>query len=76
MKASRFLPPFVPDEECPKCGNDQVATTHEPSTAHDGCELGRRLGTARGGEHLVRSCTRCGFRWEQACIETAEAATG
>lgn len=68
------LPPFRPDEPCPKCGSKSDTVRHEASTDHYECSIEREhrkpLDTpARtrwlerwDREHLEVRCVRCGHQ--------------
>lgn len=62
------LPPYNPDGRCPKCGHDQVTTTHYA----DGCN-DKRCSTC-DREHLRRMCQRCKHQWAEAIADPATAA--
>ncbi|MGA4989931.1 hypothetical protein [Nonomuraea bangladeshensis] len=55
------LPPFSGDSPtCPKCGNVGAYTKHRS---------GRDPFASHPGEHLERSCTRCGYEWAEATVD-------
>ncbi|NBR00776.1 MAG: hypothetical protein EBT97_10075 [Actinobacteria bacterium] len=51
------LPPYDPDQKCPKCGHDEVATKYIVAWVSD---------VKR--EALHRCCGRCGYGWNQATV--------
>lgn len=57
------LPPFNPDATCPKCGHDTITcqwrTASGPVTGH----------RPPADEWLSRRCDRCGYIWDEACID-------
>lgn len=56
------LPPFSGDETtCTKCGSTAAYTFHR---------TGGELLSVHRGEHLERSCARCGYEWAEAIAET------
>lgn len=64
MSAEEPLPPFKPDNRCPKCWHPELETQwHE--------ELGRSQSSwfesnrLTEKEHIQRTCTRCTFRWAE-----------
>lgn len=61
------LEPYDPDQSCPKCDGRTIRTQWFADSSHPGCLLGERLRTGRAGDHLERTCVRCGYRWEQQC---------
>jgi hypothetical protein len=64
------LPPFAPDEKCPKCLHDLVRTAY-CGGAYSGARYGylcRTFGSEVPGEHLHRTCQRCHFEWLERCV--------
>ena len=49
------LKPYNPEGKCPKCGYDGIRTRY----------FQYRSGAERLGEHLLRSCERCLYSWEE-----------
>ena len=56
-------PPYDPDATCPKCGDGNVTCAH-----HTPGRTPLDMDQYRG-ECLDRTCTRCNFRWHEACID-------
>lgn len=58
---------YDPNMECPKCGEEVVATSYHVSAAC--CSYDVRWGrNAPSGEHLCRTCSRCHYAWVQAVL--------
>ncbi len=65
------LPPFSGDiAPCAKCGNEDAYTHY------------RAAGEPRPGEvawnppeRLERECSRCGYRWDEACVPSGKTAS-
>jgi predicted nucleic-acid-binding Zn-ribbon protein len=53
-------PKFKQETDCSKCGlyYDHKVSYSPGFMAGDGAPV---------GEHLVRTCRRCGYEWEEAC---------
>ncbi len=59
--------PFGTIGLCPKCGHDELKAAHCP---------GGRAGrwnclcshVPHSGEHVERTCGRCGYRWLEGCL--------
>lgn len=72
MPAPLQLPPYDPQAQCEKCGNDGIDTSHHQVSAPvslaafysgDPC-------AGRGyGEHICRTCRSCGYTWPEATLD-------
>ena len=65
--------PFSPASKCPKCGHDVVTTAFcagsvTPQNSRGEVPAGK-CERGIGGEHLHRTCGRCGFVWVEKCLE-------
>ena len=61
---------FDPRSKCPKCGSKDISTQW--------CRGGElRWNAAHGqcpsGEHMDRTCKRCGHLWPEACMDAEQA---
>lgn len=45
-----------PWTQCPKCANLEAEVKYYPDTGH-------------GTEYFLRTCTLCGYSWEEACLD-------
>ena len=56
------------NSNCPKCGNENASTKYCPgveNTEHlRGCDV--------TGEHLHRTCAKCGFSWVEPTADAAQ----
>jgi transcriptional regulator with XRE-family HTH domain len=64
------LPPFNEHASCPKCLSDAVRVTYHPAPA--GGYPCHTPASPAPGEHLCRTCERCGHGW---CETTADTQT-
>lgn len=65
---SAALPPFSGDEpRCVKCGNLGAFTEFEAAQTLGGAVL--------ADEKLLRRCTRCGYEWDEAIVQSDVEAT-
>ena len=60
-----MLPPFSATSTCPKCLYDRVNVRYSDGFWRKSCvyqcpEQGK-------GEHIERTCQRCGYSWQEAC---------
>jgi hypothetical protein len=58
---------YIPDTDCPECGNDAQATRvayHEAGSP--------TCGLREPAEHMHRGCNWCGYEWTEAPPELAE----
>lgn len=57
------FPPFSGDTPtCVKCGNEGASTEFSE----------RSKATGLWGDRLIRTCTRCGFSWDEATVDHVE----
>lgn len=69
MSPPTSLPAFTGvGSVCRKCGARAATTTYRPENAHSGAVV--------RAEHLERGCTRCGYRWPEATVDTVPSAEG
>jgi DNA-directed RNA polymerase subunit M/transcription elongation factor TFIIS len=61
--ASRRLPPFNPDATCSKCGHDKINVHWNLRKAEHVYLHGER-------QWLSRRCDRCGYIWDEQCLDT------
>ena len=61
--------------KCVKCG-EQGASTELRSTAHIRTEPHRIAGIQHTTFSLLRTCTNCGFKWQEATLDDEEASSG
>lgn len=62
------LPPFSGDRtKCTKCGHDTAKTAHFAS-GRTCIHLGAGFRVTWGLERLHRTCDRCHFAWDEACV--------
>ncbi len=61
------LKPFDENAACPKCGAqaDEISTTY----AEGACIPENGYGCGQQGEHIHRTCDRCGYDWAEACLD-------
>jgi transcriptional regulator with XRE-family HTH domain len=65
------LPPFNEHASCPKCLSDAVRVTYHPAPA--GGHPCHAPASPAAGEHLCRTCERCGHGWSEATAHTPTA---
>ncbi len=61
------LEPFNEGATCPKCGHDDISTRY--------CKDRRPVELCWPyvtGEHLHRTCKRCGFEWLEGCLDAED----
>ena len=62
------LPPYSgEDTDCTRCANVGAFTHHRAAGEYSSDEP-PRWGPSRKGERLERSCTRCGYVWDEALV--------
>jgi hypothetical protein len=67
------LRPYDATGCCPKCANGVIGTAyHEDSTLCETLLIQAKVKHAGLGEHLCRTCDRCGFTWPEATLDEAE----
>jgi DNA-directed RNA polymerase subunit M/transcription elongation factor TFIIS len=59
-----MLPPFNPEATCPKCGHDKINCQW-----HDRNQRGF---SPPAHEWLSRRCERCGYIWDEACLNAED----
>ena len=63
------MKPFDPDSRCPKCGGEDVGTHY--SASYWDCLYSCSRRNSMTGEHMERTCRRCGYRWVEAPLGEA-----
>lgn len=57
---------------CPKCGsgqkNDVIGAMRRPMIYR---VIGLRVDRESVDQFLLRTCTRCSYQWEEACLDEA-----
>jgi len=67
------IPTYLSSRPCPKCAAKDATTAF--------CGTGSRYRryfcdqVPSHAEHIARTCTRCGYSWDEAPIDAIEAAT-
>jgi C4-type Zn-finger protein len=56
------LPPYNPDARCPKCHHDKASTRWRLQ------KVGY-ISTHNEWQWLSRCCERCGYIWDEACVD-------
>lgn len=59
--------PFDPVSVCAKCGFERASARWCPGTGVSD----RQAGCDTPGEHLHRSCGRCGWTWQEATLDAS-----
>ncbi len=60
------LRPFSPDATCRKCGHDQISVRWKLLPAG-------HVSLYNESQWLVRTCDRCEYKWDEACLDMEEA---
>ena len=50
---------YDPESICKKCGYDSIDELYES----------RSMNGVTEGESIVKTCRRCGFMWDEACLD-------
>jgi predicted nucleic-acid-binding Zn-ribbon protein len=58
---------YRPESACEKCGNTTAATVYCGGAG----DREHVAGCEESGEHLHRTCARCGYRWLEDTLNTA-----
>lgn len=62
FKSKADLPPFREDASCPKCGHATVGTGYHSEGGMNSSSPCYYI----TGEHIDRTCQRCGYSWAEA----------